>query len=44
MGGYISMEDYLDFHITGDLVSDIQKYFLKFDKLDTYKHTLEVVN
>ncbi|QUH20559.1 HD domain-containing protein [Alkaliphilus sp. B6464] len=38
------MKDYLDFLITGNLATDIQRYFLKYDNLGTYEHTIDVIN
>jgi HD superfamily phosphohydrolase YqeK len=38
------MSDYLDFPVLGDLASDIYKYFLKYRNIDTYEHTLNVVD
>ncbi len=38
------MENYLDFVITNDLKKDIQQYFYKYGKQDTFEHTLDVVN
>lgn len=40
----IFMEDYLDFSITSDLKKDIQKYFYKYHRQDTFEHTLDVIN
>ena len=38
------MAEYLDFVVTDNLAMDIQGYFLKYDKLDTYEHTIDVIN
>lgn len=38
------MRNYLDFKVTDDIKKDIQDYFLKYDRKDTYEHTLDVVN
>lgn len=37
------MENYLDFSASGDFPEDIREYFLKFNRMDTYNHTLEVI-
>lgn len=37
------MEKYLNFKTTGNLEKDIEAYFLRYDRLDTYEHTLDVV-
>jgi HD superfamily phosphohydrolase YqeK len=39
-----TMKNYLDFQITDDLKKDIQDYFLKYDRKDTFEHTLDVIN
>ena len=38
------MEDYLNFHVTGDLGIDVKGYFLKYDNLGIYEHTINVIN
>ncbi|MCB2291167.1 HD domain-containing protein [Clostridium sp. CS001] len=38
------MKNYLDFQITDDLKKDIQDYFFKYDRKDTFEHTLDVIN
>ncbi len=38
------MERYLNFKITNNFKKDIETYFLSHDKLDTYQHTIDVVN
>lgn len=42
--GNFDMEHYLDFLTTGDLEKDTKEYFLKYGKIDTYQHTLDVIN
>lgn len=38
------MEKYLNFKTTNNLKKDIETYFLTHNKLDTFKHTIDVVN
>lgn len=38
------MEKYLNFKTTNNFKKDIETYFLIHDRLDTYEHTLDVVN
>lgn len=38
------MKDYLDFKPSGDLKNDVRAYFNKFGRMDTFEHTLDVVN
>lgn len=38
------MEDYLSYTITSDLKKDIQKYFYKYGRQDTFEHTLDVID
>ncbi|MFZ5967081.1 MAG: HD domain-containing protein [Bacillota bacterium] len=37
------MENYFDFQRTDEIREDIQKYFLKYGRQDTYEHTLDVI-
>lgn len=37
------MIDYLNFQLSGDFKEDIRNYFIKFHNLDTYLHTLDVI-
>lgn len=44
LGGMIIMEKYLKFKTTNNFEKDIETYFLSHDRLDTYEHTIDVVN
>lgn len=37
------MNAYLDFQVTGNVEEDIKQYFIKFERQETYQHTLEVL-
>jgi HD superfamily phosphohydrolase YqeK len=39
----LAMQNYLDFKAIGDLKTDMQEYFLRYGRQDTYEHTLHVI-